>query len=241
MLTEKQERNLIDRFVENYLIKEAAMDTFSLENLSKIRSFAGKLKYCKEQLGMPIGGGTSRIVFQIDDEKVLKLAKNPKGLAQNEQEEREYCRMFDSVLARVYEHAEDYSWIVAEYVLPAQTSDFKHVTGMSFKEFCDALKMMYNNYCSPLTRRYDFNKPIEDEGAFWDKIYDHEWLTEINDFLCNTQYFGIGDLLRIANWGLSQRDGEDVLVILDNGLSEEVYRTHYDKHKPKPAFNPWRW
>ena len=42
--------------------------------------------YCREMLGEPIGNGSSRIVFQIDDETVLKLAKNNAGIAQNMEE-----------------------------------------------------------------------------------------------------------------------------------------------------------
>lgn len=61
---------------------EAAMDGFSLEQLSNIRSFRDRLAYCKQMLGPSIGKGSSRIVFQIDDEKVLKLAMNGKGVAQ---------------------------------------------------------------------------------------------------------------------------------------------------------------
>lgn len=37
-------------------------------------------------LGNPIGNGSSRMVFQISDERVLKVAKNAKGIAQNEAE-----------------------------------------------------------------------------------------------------------------------------------------------------------
>ena len=47
-----------------------------LPEFRNIKSFNGKVKYAKERLGTPIGSGTGRIVFDIDGEKVLKLAKN---------------------------------------------------------------------------------------------------------------------------------------------------------------------
>ena len=67
-------------------LQEAALDSFSLQELSNISSFRGRVQYCRQMLGFPIGNGSSRITFQIDDEKVLKLAKNEKGIAQNETE-----------------------------------------------------------------------------------------------------------------------------------------------------------
>ncbi|MBR4624207.1 MAG: nucleotidyltransferase domain-containing protein [Alphaproteobacteria bacterium] len=61
-------------------LNEAAMPGFNLQTLSSIKSFAGRLKYCKQMLGPSFGSGSSRIIFEIDDEKVLKLAKNKKAL-----------------------------------------------------------------------------------------------------------------------------------------------------------------
>ena len=51
--------------------------------LDEIRSFRGRFKYCTEHLWNAIGKGSSRAVFQIDDEKILKLAINNKGIMQN--------------------------------------------------------------------------------------------------------------------------------------------------------------
>ena len=57
---------------------EAAMEGFRLDAIVSARSFANRLAYCKQMLGTPIGNGSSRIVFQIDDETCLKLAKSKK-------------------------------------------------------------------------------------------------------------------------------------------------------------------
>ena len=64
-------------------LNEAMDNTFSFDELSSIKALSKRVLYCKQHLGNPIGNGSSRMVFQIDDEKVLKLAKNRKGLAQN--------------------------------------------------------------------------------------------------------------------------------------------------------------
>ena len=56
-----------------------------LPEFLKIKSFAGKMKFANQYLTR-IGSGSGRIVYDIDGKKVLKLAKNPKGVAQNEME-----------------------------------------------------------------------------------------------------------------------------------------------------------
>ena len=48
-----------------------------------INSFGGKLKYAREHLQI-IASGSGRSVFRIDDQKAIKIAKNKKGLAQNQ-------------------------------------------------------------------------------------------------------------------------------------------------------------
>lgn len=88
-----------------------------LKSYPIIPTYAGKVRYCKRHLGFPIGNGSARIVFQLDDEKCLKLAKNRKGIAQNGAE---------------YDSADDDSWIVTEYVLPAKQKDFKQCLGILF-------------------------------------------------------------------------------------------------------------
>lgn len=56
-------------------------ETFNMEEFKSISRFASRIKYCETHL-QRISSGSGRIVYKIDDEKVLKLAKNPKGVAQ---------------------------------------------------------------------------------------------------------------------------------------------------------------
>ena len=59
--------------------------SFNMDEFKGIRSFADRVKYCENRL-KKLGAGTSRRVYQIDNEKCLKLAKNRKGIAQNIEE-----------------------------------------------------------------------------------------------------------------------------------------------------------
>jgi hypothetical protein len=65
---------------------EAMKIGFSLDEMVAQRTFKKRLEYCKNMLGEPADKGSSRIVFDIDDETVLKLAKNRKGIEQNLEE-----------------------------------------------------------------------------------------------------------------------------------------------------------
>ena len=69
-----------------------------LKELNNINSFANRIKYADNNLTR-IGGGSGRIVYELNDTKVLKLAKNQKGVAQNNVE-------FD--LGKNYGSCEDY-------------------------------------------------------------------------------------------------------------------------------------
>lgn len=224
IITETQEKTLYNMF-----LKEAMMDSFSYEELNSLPSFAKKVAYCKQHLGRHIGNGSSRLVFQIDDGKVLKLAKNKKGLAQNEYEYDNYYTCDDDVLPHCYECADDYSWIISEYVLPAKVQDFKVVFGMSWRDFCSWLYATYRQYANSYERK-NCAWLAMDYDKWLDSLENNDEIQPLYNWLTNHQYNQIGDLARKANWGLTIRNNEPCLVILDNGLSEEIYNEYYKKH-----------
>lgn len=65
---------------------EARKEGFRVDMLRQLPSFRAKIRYCNQWLGPYMGSGSSRLVYEIDDNVVLKLAKNNKGIAQNEKE-----------------------------------------------------------------------------------------------------------------------------------------------------------
>ena len=54
-------------------------------------------------MGKPVGRGSSRVVFQYDDNIVIKLALNGKGIAQNEAEYDKLCDYSLDVFPKVYD------------------------------------------------------------------------------------------------------------------------------------------
>lgn len=215
---ESKKRTLIITERQEKVLKEAMDDVFSFEKLSSISSYNARFQYCTKHLGKHIGKGSSRATFQLDDEKVLKLAWNEKGVAQNNEEWNTYD---GGVLPEVFDRDVNGLWLVSEFVLPARAKDFRHCFGLSFQEFCAFL-------CS--CAKYRFN------WKFWLHLPEEEWidllennddLREFDDFIGNRGTSVVGDMLRMVNYGLAKRNGQASIVLLDSGLSEDVWKKYY--------------
>lgn len=118
-------KNLLNYLLEN--VDEAALRGFSLDVLRKETDRLRKYQYPEdvayylrrfvgEHYNLPkMGQGSSRIVYALTSGKVLKIALNDKGLAQNEAEkivsENPSTRYIG---ARVYESDSDNIWSVME-------------------------------------------------------------------------------------------------------------------------------
>lgn len=205
---------------QSKMLKEAMDDTFNLDELSSLPSYNARFKYCTQHLGKHIGKGSSRATFQLDDEKILKLAWNEKGVAQNEEEQRAYG---DDIFPEVYECDLNGYWLISEFVLPAKAQDFKQCFGMTFKEFVGFLHA---------SGRYRFGR------RYWNEMEEEDWvhLLETNEDLASfDEYIGnygpvvIGDMCRMCNYGLTKRDGEAHIVLLDSGLTEDVWNNYYKR------------
>ena len=213
VITEKQHK----------MLQEAADEHFSLEELSAIQSFRGRFNYCTQHLGKHIGKGSSRATFQIDDEKVLKLAWNDKGLGQNIEEKRTYNA---SIFPKVYDYDEDGKWIISEFVLPAKSQDFKHCFGMTFQQFASFISA---------SGKYRFGGRYRNampENEWISYLENNEELSEFDDYIGNYgnhSFTPVGDMTRLCNYGLTHRNGEATIVLLDSGLSEDVWNTYYKR------------
>lgn len=215
-ITEEQEE-----FYKKYL-SEAMLETFSFEKLSEIPTFKGRYQYCLQQLGPTIGKGTSRAVFQIDDEKVLKLAMNNKGIGQNDAE-IDSCNVLSP---EYYKWDENMKWIVTEYVLPAKKEDFDVCIGMSFDDFCKFIQTAYA-VCHDYRKYRMFRSYLFSEEELENMVIKSPYLNEWYNYIGSTTLV-VGDLLRIANYGLAIRDEKPEIVLLDPGFTEHVSKNYYN-------------
>lgn len=213
----------MNKLIEIYNdINEDYPTSFSMETFKSIRSYAGKIRYAREHLGNPLGSGSARMVFNIDGTKVLKLAKNQKGIAQNNVEADYYSdTYFSDVLANVIDFDEDnYYWVEMEIAQKVKKSDFKRLYNVSFDDLCDYLRYKYliNNP----SRYY---KPSMDPEKL--KILDNnDFVNDITDYMMGTDV-PYGDLCRTSSYGIVKREYGEVIVIIDFGLNNEVHKQYY--------------
>ena len=220
-LKENQFRNLV----------EARMDGFRVDYLTNCKSFEERVEYCKKMLGFPIGDGSSRIIFQLDDETCLKLAKDEKGIAQNMEEIEVGLSHKVGFMPKVYNGTDEKNglWIVTQYVIPAKEEDFMKVLKVDFKDV-SLFTVHLDNYINPPNGFMEvFSKHVLDSiGYKYSKNKRAYYLFKnICDLKQNHNQY-VGDLSRIDNWGLARKNGRTVLVMLDTGLSEDVYNQFYN-------------
>ena len=134
------------REIVESIIKEMAYPSnFDLRYFSTIPTFKDRIAYCKERLPL-LGNGSSRITFKVDDKKVLKIAKNAKGIAQNEKEE-DWGRNQYGCFAEIYEaDTDNHTWIEMELARKATNQDFIKHFGITTSELKDILHYIYFQY-----------------------------------------------------------------------------------------------
>ena len=225
-LAESDLGNIIKKSVKK--IYEARMEGFRLDVLTNSKTFGERIKYCINMLGSPIGIGSSRVVFQLDDDSVLKLARNEKGIGQNREEiilgSNPEFSCFPKILNGT--DTNNFLWVISEHVLPAQKYDFFELMRIPFQhiqQFAFAVKG-YVKRKDPAAKK------------LLDKFYRQyrgkpKVMSFFNDIYKLYAKYGneIWDITRIPNWGLCNRNGEATLVILDIGFSIDVKQNLYRK------------
>jgi hypothetical protein len=205
------------------IMGEAYPTTWDIETFKGLKSFAKRIKYCEENL-QRISSGSSRIVYKIDDEKVLKLAKNKKGLSQNEIE-IEYSGYYDlsDILARTFDYADDNTWVEMELARRVTAPIFKQIVGFDWKDYIMAMDKQY--------RRVNPQKSIgryreEPNTEIEDKMWENEFCYSMFSLLGNYD-IPVGDLLRFSSYGVVNRNGKNTIVLIDYGLNNENYESYY--------------
>ena len=206
-------------FLENDLTEDYP-SSFDMDEFKSLTSFSARVKYCQEHL-QKISSGSSRIVYKIDDEKVLKLAKNKKGLAQNEVE-AEYSQYHDikDIVARVFDVHPDNLWIEMELARKLTKSNFKQITGFNWDDYTNAIHNYGVDHTGRGHKYSDIPKELMEE--MWEDEFTYGILSFIGSYGVPT-----GDLERTSSYGVVKRDGQDSIVMIDYGLTSDVYSSYY--------------
>ena len=195
-----------------------------LPELLKIKSFAGKMKLANQYLTR-IGSGSGRIVCDIDGEKVLKLAKNPKGVAQNEMESN-IGRYYDvqNIVTEVFESANDDTWIISEKAKRVGEKRIKELTGIPSLNMLFYYLRNFESNNKGGRAIFTINPEIKEQ------LGESEFVNELLD-LMNNYNVNAGDLGRPSSYGEVLRDGQPTIVVTDYGLSDEIYSTYYSPQR----------
>ena len=203
-----------------YYLNEAYPQDFSFDEFNSIRSYNGKLKYANQRL-KKLSSGSSRVVYQIDNEKVLKIAKNRKGLAQNETES-DWSKSQYGVTAKVLEQSkDDYFWIEMEFAKKLKPTRFKQLTGISIQDMQTAMRCLGDRI---RPSRYGITSKLSPEQEA--ELYENEFYQDIERFVVDYD-MATGDMGRLNSYGEVTRDGIPTVVLVDFGVTNQVWNDYY--------------
>jgi hypothetical protein len=205
-------------------LQEDYPSNFSMDEFNSIRSYRGKVKYAAERLKR-LGSGSSRIVYQIDNEKVLKLAKNEKGLAQNEVETDNYLGQED-ITANVFDYDDKHDrpyWIEMELAVPLNRNRkrLQQLWGFTFEEFEAFLAT--NDPSGRAMRHRHYELPQEKQDEMWENEYANGAITIAGNFGMPLP----GDFIAPSSWGAVKRGGKVHPVLIDFGFTNDVHANYY--------------
>jgi hypothetical protein len=225
-ITEEQHKYLL---AKNSLEEMAYPVNFNMEELKNINSFVERVKYCNSRLKY-LGQGSSRRVYMVDDEKCLKMAKNRKGIAQNIEEINLGNDIYaGSCFAKVYDYDQNGLFVEMELARKAKESDFERLAGIPFDCYCDLIVRTAINYLpNNCQSRNWVTSSMEDIYNYvMDNIDDFEFINQVIEYMSNFQVKAYGDLQRLSSYGVVRRNGQEEMVIIDFGLTEDVFNNYY--------------
>ncbi len=182
-----------------------------LKNLEGLETYSARKEYAEKNLEH-LSSGSSRIVYLTPDKTIVKLAKNDKGIAQNEAESNP--KMKSKFINKILDCANDHSWIETCYLDKITPKDFKKMTGLDFDDFGESIRYALKH----VSENSDKEKPSN-----FDKVEKSEIYKEMKK-IGNEFKLMPGDLARISSWGA--KDGHPVLI--DAGLTKGIFAEYYE-------------
>ena len=207
-------RKIIREIVED-IMSEDYPESFSFEEFQNISSYSGKVKYAEKNL-QRLSSGSARVVYKVDEEKVLKVAKNKKGIAQNSVEAEGWKQNY-GIVAKVFETDEDDYWIEMELAKKISPKSFKQITGVDIKQLEYYLYYEKSNYTQSMG--------LTEEEI--EHMYNNEFVSELMEFIHENSMIYPGDFAKLSTYGEVIREGTPSIVLIDFGLTKSVYYDYY--------------
>jgi len=209
--------------INENLIEEDYPVGFNMDELKSLKTFKQKAEYCAKTLKR-LSSGSSRIVYLVDNTKVLKLAKNKKGLAQNRAEADSHIQDYDC-FAKVFDSDYDDYWVEMELAKKCSKSDFQQIVGLSLEQVYSAIEYHHSDVAG-----IKYNKFTTREGKEIFKQYgdENELLFNLTHFIADYHLKGIGDFGTLSSYGIVERNGKPTVVLIDYGLNNRAYDMYFD-------------
>jgi len=168
----------------------------SLNNVRKMKAFA-------DSFLQKLGQGSSRAAYVFSSNKVLKVAINKKGIAQNKTELDVFTNpQTKPMISKIVDYDPNYMWLLADSVREFKSErDFEIAAGISFDDFIYDVKDVKAG-------RLETDNPLV--------------MNTVNTI--NSTDLLIGDIAIVEHWGKSA-DGR--VVLLDYGFTKEVWENYY--------------
>lgn len=161
----------------------------------------------EEKLGRKlkkIGSGSSRVVYELTPDTCLKLALNDAGIAQNKQEYTVFSKVQQcTLITRIFYYDPKFEWLICEKAHTKVSPDSFDIYGFD----CLRRLVFYSG---------------EDQSDDMCNEYSREL-----SHLVHQLHLEPADIENTWNWGLVNRHGKDYPVLVDYGLSPDVYQRFY--------------
>jgi len=185
---------------------------------------------------MQLGVGSSRVAYDVGNNKVLKIARNRAGINQNGVE---YTMSYDlksggagdiiTTVDKDLSDGEKFYWIVSEKVRQVDAQEAAELAGV--KDWDTVVKIIK----SLLGGRLDVvSNMMNSEDLFTDVSTGKKFFKNLEMMLDRYEDQLAGDLTKIDSWGESI-DGK--LKLLDYGITNETFAEKYKRGFVDPKFN----
>lgn len=256
-INESQHRRLFEAYNEGFSFEK--LSTLGDSVLVKGTKGISQMHYCTKWLGKPFSRGSSRAVYTLSDNMVLKLAYGTMyyaGIDQNRTECELYEEIDSPLITKIFYHDKNFTYLVSESVIPCTEEDFENIFGIPFyhtyfqhteKERDNTspnhgdLEVGYDKYfnnikkfreCSNISV-CDILEYIESnyivDNQYYDRILEQvingsKWFTDFVDLVKKTK---MSDFCQLENFGMVNRNGKPMIVVLDSGLNLNVWEKNY--------------
>lgn len=175
-----------------------------LDHIDQLDSFKDRIKLAEKSF-KHLSSGSSRIVFLTDQNTVIKLAKNEKGIAQNKAESKHKKSKY---INNPINYSNKFLWIQVPLLEKINNKEFEELTHLNFNDFSKSIDHYFKSSKS---------KPDN-----YKEICKSDFFKDITNLIEKFK-LAYGDISRISSWG--HKNNKPILI--DTGLTNSVYQRYY--------------